>query len=78
MANIAQDVKDIIVDKLGVPAAEITENASFQNDLGADSLDVVELLMTIEEKYGITVPDDEVQNLRTIRLMSEYIENNAN
>ena len=76
MANIAQDVKDIIVDKLGVPAAEITENASFQNDLGADSLDIVELLMTLEDKYGVIVPDDEVVNLKTVGSIAEYIEAN--
>ena len=53
MANIAEDVKAIIVEKLGVDAAEVTETASFQNDLGADSLDIVELIMDFEKKFDI-------------------------
>ena len=72
-----EEIIEIIAKQLKVAAAEITPDTDIMDDLGADSLDVVELLMTIEDKYGITVPDDEVQNLRTIALMSEYIENNA-
>ena len=60
MANIAEDVKAIIVEKLGVDAAEVTETASFQNDLGADSLDIVELIMDFEKKFEIEIPDDEI------------------
>lgn len=70
------EIIEIIAKQLKVDAADITPDTDIIDDLGADSLDVVELLMTIEDKYGITVPDDEVQNLRTIKLMSEYIENN--
>ena len=73
-----EEIIQIIAKQLKVDVNEITPDTDIMDDLGADSLDVVELLMTIEDKYGITVPDDEVQNLRTIRLMSEYIENNEN
>lgn len=72
------EIIEIIAKQLKVDAADITPDTDIIDDLGADSLDVVELLMTIEDNYGITVPDDEVQNLRTIRLMSEYIESNNN
>ena len=72
-----EEIIEIIAKQLKRGVDEITPDTDIMDDLGADSLDVVELLMTIEDKYGITVPDDEVQNLRTIRLMSEYIENNA-
>ena len=59
MANIAEDVKAIIVEKLGVDASEVTETASFTNDLGADSLDIVELIMEFEKKFDIEIPDDD-------------------
>ena len=59
MANIAEDVKAIIVEKLGVDASEVTEGASFQNDLGADSLDIVELIMDFEKQFDIKIPDDD-------------------
>ena len=72
-----EEIIKIIAKQLKADVNDITPDTDIIDDLGADSLDVVELLMTIEDKYGITVPDDEVQNLRTIRLMSEYIENNA-
>ena len=72
-----EEIIEIIAKQLKADVNDITPDTDIIDDLGADSLDVVELLMTIEDKYGITVPDDEVQNLRTIRLMSEYIENNA-
>lgn len=71
-----EEIIGIIAKQLKIDVAEITPDADIIDDLGADSLDVVELLMTIEDKYGIAVPDDEVQNLRTIALMSEYIEKN--
>ena len=70
-------VAEILAEQLDADKEDITADTRIAEDLNADSLDVVELLMTIEDKYGITVPDDEVQNLRTIALMSEYIENNA-
>ena len=59
MANIAEDVKAIIVEKLGVDASEVTESASFQNDLGADSLDIVELIMDFEKQFDIKIPDED-------------------
>lgn len=71
-----EEIIEIIAKQLKVDVEDITPDTDILDDLGADSLDVVELLMTIEDKYNITVPDDEVQNLRTIRLMSEYINNN--
>jgi acyl carrier protein len=79
MANIAQDVKDIIVDKLGVPAAEITENASFQNDLGADSLDIVDLIMEFEKKFEISIPDEDAgDKITTVGDAIKYIEDKVN
>ena len=79
MANIAQDVKDIIVDKLGVPAAELTENASFQNALGADSLDIVDLIMEFEKKFGIEIPDDDAgDKITTVGDAIKYIEDKVN
>ena len=59
MANIAEDVKAIIVEKLGVDASEVTETASFTNDLGADSLDIVELIMDFEKQFDIQSPDED-------------------
>ena len=79
MANIAQDVKDIIVDKLGVPAAEITGNASFQNDLGADSLDIVDLIMEFEKKFEISIPDEDAgDKITTVGDAIKYIEDKVN
>ena len=72
MANIAEDVKAIIVDKLGVDASEVTENASFQNDLGADSLDIVELIMDFEKQFDIKIPDDDAGDV------IKYIEDKVN
>ena len=59
MSEIASRVKAIIVDKLGVEESEVTETASFTNDLGADSLDTVELIMEFEKEFGISIPDDQ-------------------
>ena len=79
MANIAQDVKDIIVDKLGVPAAEITENASFHNDLGADSLDIVDLIMEFEKKFDISIPEEDAgDKIATVGDAIKYIEDKVN
>ena len=64
MANIAEDVKAIIVEKLGVDASEVTETANFTNDLGADSLDIVELVMDFEKKFDIEIPDDYSKSVR--------------
>ncbi|MBR5700710.1 MAG: acyl carrier protein [Bacteroidales bacterium] len=64
--EIVKKVKDIIVDKLGVEEATVTESANFTNDLGADSLDTVELLMEFERVFGIKIPDDETNNIATV------------
>jgi acyl carrier protein len=64
--EIVKQVKDIIVDKLGVEESSVTETASFTNDLGADSLDTVELLMEFEKVFGIKIPDEETSNIATV------------
>ena len=79
MANIAEDVKKIIVERLGVDAAEVTENASFQNDLGADSLDIVELIMEFEKTFDIEIPDDDASDkITTVGDAIKYIEDKVN
>ena len=79
MANIAEDVKKIIVERLGVDAAEVTENASFQNDLGADSLDIVELIMEFEKTFDIEIPDDDASDkITTVGDAIQYIEDKVN
>lgn len=65
--EIVSKVKAIIVDKLGVDPAEVSENANFTNDLGADSLDTVELLMEFEHVFGIKIPDEETSNIATVK-----------
>lgn len=66
-AEILEKVKAIIVDKLGVEPAEVTETANFTNDLGADSLDTVELLMEFEKVFGIKIPDEETSTIATVK-----------
>ena len=79
MANIAEEVNAMIVDKLGVDAAEVTETASFQNDLGADSLDIVELIMDFENKFEIDIPDDDAgDKITTVGDAIKYIEDKVN
>ena len=68
---------EIIVEQLGCDASEITQDTSIIEDLGADSLDVVEMLMAVEDSFGITVPDEEIPNLRTIRDFIAYVEANS-
>lgn len=77
MSEIAAKVKAIIVDKLGVDAAEVTPEASFTNDLGADSLDTVELIMEFEKEFGIAIPDDQAENISTVGEAIAYIEKNV-
>ena len=74
MANIAEDVKAIIVEKLGVDASEVTETASFTNDLGADSLDTVELIMEFEKAFDIQIPDEDAEKITTVGAAIEYVE----
>ena len=79
MANIAEDVKKIIVERLGVDPAEVTEAASFQNDLGADSLDIVELIMEFEKTFDIEIPDDDASDkIATVGDAIKYIEDKVN
>ena len=76
MSEVAEKVKAIIVDKLGVEAQEITEAASFSNDLGADSLDIVELIMEFEKAFEISIPDEEAtEKIQTVGDAIAYIEN---
>ena len=77
MSEIAAQVKNIIVDKLGVDAEEVTPEKSFTNDLGADSLDTVELIMEFERESGISIPDDQAEKISTVGDAIAYIENNA-
>ena len=77
MSEIAAQVKNIIVDKLGVDAEEVTPEKSFTNDLGADSLDTVDLIMEFEKEFGISIPDDQAEKISTVGDAIAYIENNA-
>ena len=77
MSEIASRVKAIIVDKLGVEESEVTETASFTNDLGADSLDTVELIMEFEKEFGISIPDDQAEQIGTVQEAVAYIEEHA-
>jgi acyl carrier protein len=73
MSEILEKVKGIVVEQLDVTEDKITEDASFIDDLGADSLDIVELLMAIEDEYGIEIPDEEAEKLRTVGDVVKYI-----
>ncbi|MDR2791858.1 MAG: acyl carrier protein [Tannerellaceae bacterium] len=74
MSEIASRVKAIIVDKLRVEETEVTNEANFANDLGADSLDTVELIMEFEKEFGITIPDDQTESITTVGDAIAYIE----
>ena len=77
MSEVAERVKAIIVDKLSVEETEVTNEASFTNDLGADSLDTVELIMEFEKELGISIPDDQAEKITTVGDAIAYIEANA-
>ena len=77
MSEIASKVQKIIVDKLGVEESEVVATASFTNDLGADSLDTVELIMEFEKEFGISSPDDQAEKIQTVGDAVSYIEANA-
>lgn len=77
MSDIANKVKSIIVDKLGVDEKEVTPTASFTNDLGADSLDTVELIMEFEKEFNIAIPDEQAEKISTVGDAVAYIEANA-
>jgi acyl carrier protein len=74
MSDVAAKVKAIIVDKLGVDEADVTPNASFTSDLGADSLDTVELIMEFEKEFGISIPDEEAEKISTVGDAISHIE----
>ncbi|NVO01061.1 MAG: acyl carrier protein [Bacteroidetes bacterium] len=76
MSDIATRVKAIIIDKLGVDEKEVTTEASFTNDLGADSLDTVELIMEFEKEFNLAIPDDQAEKISTVGDAVSYIENN--
>ena len=77
MSETAGRVKKIVVEHLGVEADKVTEDASFIDDLGADSLDIVELVMAFEEEFGIEIPDEEAEKISNVREAVDYIQNNA-
>jgi acyl carrier protein len=77
MSDISNKVKSIIVDKLGVDEKEVTPTASFTNDLGADSLDTVELIMEFEKEFNIAIPDEQAEKISTVGDAIAYIETNA-
>jgi len=77
MASVEERVKQIIVEQLGVDENEVTPNASFVDDLGADSLDTVELVMAFEEAFGIEIPDEDAEKIGTVKAAIEYIEKSA-
>ncbi len=77
MSEIAQKVKGIIIDKLGVEESEVTPEASFTNDLGADSLDTVELIMEFEKEFNISIPDEQAETITTVGESIAYLEKNV-
>ena len=77
MSDVATKIKAIIVDKLGVDEAEVTESANFTNDLGADSLDTVELIMEFEKEFDIQIPDDKAENIATVEDAISFVEESA-
>jgi acyl carrier protein len=77
MSDIASRVKKIIVDKLGVDEAEVTNEASFTNDLGADSLDTVELIMEFEKEFNISIPDEQAETITTVGQAISYLDEHA-
>jgi acyl carrier protein len=73
--NTEEKIKNIIVDQLGVSADEVVPEASFVEDLGADSLDLVELIMVLEEEFGKEIPDEDAEKIQTVKDAFEYIKN---
>ncbi|MBT4979094.1 MAG: acyl carrier protein [Gemmatimonadetes bacterium] len=77
MANIDERVKDLVVEQLGVSQDQVTPQASFIDDLGADSLDTVELVMAFEEEFGIDIPDEDAEKMVTVNNAIKYLEENS-
>jgi len=78
MSSVEERVKKIVVEQLGVKDEEVKEDASFVDDLGADSLDTVELVMALEEEFETEIPDDEAEKITTVRQAIDYINSHAN
>ena len=76
MSEVEKKVIDLVVDKLNVEASEVTSEPSFSNDLGADSLDTVELMMNFEKEFNMSIPDDQAQQIKTVGDAIDYIEKN--
>ncbi len=76
MSDIEKRVKDVVVEQLGVDEAEVVNTASFVDDLGADSLDTVELVMALEEEFGTEIPDEEAEKITTVQLAIDYVKSN--
>ena len=76
MSETAERVKKIVVEHLGVESEKVTEEASFIDDLGADSLDIVELVMAFEEEFGVEIPDDAAEKISTVKDAIDYIQQN--
>jgi acyl carrier protein len=74
---VEKKVKEIVAEQLGKDANEVTNEASFIDDLGADSLDIVELVMAMEDEFGIEIPDEEAEKIKTVKDVIEYIKANA-
>lgn len=77
MSNIEERVKNIIVEQLGVSLNEVVNKASFVDDLGADSLDTVELVMALEEEFDTEIPDEEAEKITTVQTAIDYVTNNG-
>ena len=77
MENLENKVKEIIVDKLGVEESELTDSASFTNDLGADSLDTVELIMEFEKEFNVSIPDEDAEKISTVGDAIVYLKDNV-
>jgi acyl carrier protein len=73
MASTDEKIKQIIVEQLGVDEAEVTAGASFQDDLGADSLDIVELVMAFEEAFDVEIPDEDAEKIKTVKDAIDYV-----
>ncbi len=78
MTNLEENVKNLIAEQLNINSEEITDESSFMEDLGADSLDTVELVMALEEEFGIEIPDEEAEKIKTVGNAIDYIKEHAN
>jgi len=76
MSDVETRVKSVVVEQLGVDESEVTNASSFVDDLGADSLDTVELVMALEEEFGTEIPDEEAEKITTVQLAIDYVNNN--